>query len=522
MSYVRRTWRVEGMHCVHCEAAVARALKDLEGLKDVRVSFRKGTLTALWDADALPFERIAARIADAGYTHVAEKKRRPLWKDAMQLLVLLLALAAIYWVMTRTVVADWMSAFPVARAGMSLGMLLVLGLMTSLHCVAMCGGINIAQSASAAQKGRRPARANLMYNLGRVISYTVIGGVVGALGMAISISSSVKACIQIAAAAFMLIMALNLLGGFAWLRRFTLSMPKGLSQRILGRSAGHSSFIIGLANGLMPCGPLQSMQLYALSTGSWWMGALSMLCFSLGTVPLMLCIGLIGGKLNQRFARPMRIVSAILVVLMGMSMLVSGLALAGVGVAATPMGEDGVAAVQGGVQYVYSEIDYGSYPAITVQTGVPVEWTIHAEEGKLTGCNNEIVIPAYGLTVPLQPGDNLVEFTPTQTGVIPYTCWMGMIRSSIYVVDSLEDADAVQSLEEAAAALNGAIATTYTGGSCCDPVTSTGAATYVSGSCCDPVTSTGTTTYVSGSCCDPAPVATEAPSYPVAGYSCCY
>ena len=443
MSSVRKTWQVEGMHCVHCESAVAGAVRKLEGLTDVRVSYRKGTLTALWDADALPFERIAARIADAGYTLIAEKKRRPLWKDALQLLLLLLALAGIYWVMTCTVVADWMSAFPVARAGMSLGMLLALGAMTSLHCVAMCGGINIAQSASAAQKGRRPARANLMYNLGRVISYTLIGGVVGALGMAVSISSTAKACIQIAAAAFMLIMALNLLGGFAWLRRFTLSMPKGLSQRIMGKSVGHSSFIIGLANGLMPCGPLQSMQLYALSTGSWWMGALSMLCFSLGTVPLMLCIGLIGGKLNQKFARPMRIVSAVLVVLMGMSMLTSGLALAGVGVAAAPMGEDGYAVVRDGVQYVYSEIDYGSYPVITVQAGLPVKWTIYADESKLTGCNNEIVVPAYKLDIPLQAGENIVEFTPTQTGVVPYTCWMGMIRSSIYVVDDLSDVEPV-------------------------------------------------------------------------------
>ena len=444
MSYVRKTWQVEGMHCVHCEAAVAGAVRKLNGLKDVRVSFRRGTLTALWDADALPFERIAARIADAGYSLVAEKRRRPLWKDALQLVHLLLALGAIYWLMTCTVVADWMSAFPVARAGMSLGMLLALGAMTSLHCVAMCGGINIAQSASAAQKGSRPARANLMYNLGRVISYTAIGGIVGALGMAVSISSTVKACIQIAAAAFMLIMALNLLGGFAWLRRFTLSMPKGLSRRILGRSAGHSSFIIGLANGLMPCGPLQSMQLYALSTGSWWMGALSMLCFSLGTAPLMLCIGLIGGKLNQRFARPMRIVSAVLVVLMGMSMLVSGLALAGVGVAAAPMGEDGYAVVRDGVQYVYSEVDYGSYPAITVQAGIPVRWTIYADESKLTGCNNEIIVPAYNLDIPLEAGENIVEFTPAQTGVVPYTCWMGMIRSSIYVVDDLSDAEAVE------------------------------------------------------------------------------
>ena len=261
MGYVRKSWQVEGMHCVHCETAVAGAVRSLRGLKDVRVSYRRGTLTALWDADMLPQAQIAARIAEAGYTLVAERKRRPLWKDALQLVLLLLALGAIYGLMTCTVVADWMRAFPVARAGMSLGMLLALGLMTSLHCVAMCGGINIAQSANAAQKGCRPARANLMYNLGRVLSYTVIGGIVGALGMVVSISSAAKACIQIAAAAFMLIMALNLLGGFGWLRRFTVSMPRGLSQRILGKNSGHSSFIIGMANGLMPCGPLQSMQL---------------------------------------------------------------------------------------------------------------------------------------------------------------------------------------------------------------------------------------------------------------------
>lgn len=70
----------------------------------------------------------------------------------------------------------------------------------------------------------------------------------------------------------------------------------------------------------MPCGPLQAMQLFALSTGSWYMGALSMFCFSLGTVPLMLGVGLISGTLNRRFAGPMRIACAALVAVMGMSM----------------------------------------------------------------------------------------------------------------------------------------------------------------------------------------------------------
>lgn len=265
-----------------------------------------------------------------------------------------------------------------------------------------------------------------------------------------------------------------------------------------------------------------------------------MFLFSLGTVPLMLGIGLIGGKLNQKYARPMRIASALLVVLMGMSMLASGLALAGVGVAASPMGEDGFAVIQGDAQYVQSEIDYGSYPVITVQAGVPVKWTIVADEGKLNGCNNEIVIPAYDLTVPLVAGDNLVEFTPTETGVFPYTCWMGMIRSSIYVVDSLEGASvdsrasaiAEEALTDSASSAGSCcdpeIASTYnTGGSCCDPVVSstysTGgsccdpeiASTYsTGGSCCDPVVPS--TYSIGGSCCDPA-----VPSTYSASGSCC-
>ena len=89
-------------------------------------------------------------------------------------------------------------------------------------------------------------------------------------------------------------------------------------------------------------------------------------------------------------------------------------------------------------------MDYGSYPVITVQAGVPVKWTIHVDEKKLTGCNNEIIVPAYNLDIPLAAGENIVEFTPGQTGVVPYTCWMGMIRSSIYVVDDLSDAEPVE------------------------------------------------------------------------------
>lgn len=426
MSARLTTWRVEGMHCPKCEETIQCALKGVNGIEDAHADYTRGTLLAQWDSDAISEKSISDILGGLGYTiSRAPHNRR---RAALHGIVAALILAALAAVMTLTPVGQWMNAFPTAKAGMSLGALFIVGLLTSLHCVAMCGGIGIAQTARAAQCGRGISKSALLYNAGRVISYTVTGGIVGALGTALTISAPVKAAIQIAAAAFMLIMALRLLDGFGWLRRIRLPrlhirMPRGQ----------HSALITGLLNGLMPCGPLQSMQLYALSAGGWFMGALSMLVFSLGTVPLMLGAGLLGGRLNKRFARPVNIASACLVAVMGMSMFVNGLSLAGVNLSPAASVPEGTAQVQGDVQRVYTELDYGTYPTITVQAGIPVEWTLHADERKLNGCNNEIIIPAYGLTIPLEPGDNVISFTPEESGTIAYSCWMGMIRANIIV-----------------------------------------------------------------------------------------
>ena len=163
------------------------------------------------------------------------------------------------------------------------------------------------------------------------------------------------------------------------------------------------------------------------------MGALSMLCFSLGTVPLMLGFGLLGGRLNQRFTKPMRLVSGALILVMGTAMLSNGAALAGVRLPDLYDRAADISAAEDGVQLVRSELEWRSYPDITVRAGTTVRWVIHAEENKITGCNNEMVIPALDLRVPLHAGDNVVEFTVNEPGVIPYTCWMGMLRGFITV-----------------------------------------------------------------------------------------
>ena len=87
--------------------------------------------------------------------------------------------------------------------------------------------------------------------------------------------------------------------------------------------------IIGLFNGLMPCGPLQSMQIVALASANSFTGALSMFFFALGTIPLMLGFGSIVAGLGKHFTKQVLKCGAILVVVMGLSMMSQGTALSG-------------------------------------------------------------------------------------------------------------------------------------------------------------------------------------------------
>ncbi len=434
MSGKLTTWHISGMHCPHCDQAVLKAVNGLDGLTAAQADYRKGTLTAEWDSSVLSEKVLIEHVAEAGYTVKPQSGNMTALQRLLRIVLMLAVLAGLFALLALTPVRSILSAFPVARAGMSLGALFVLGLMTSLHCVAMCGGINLAQSAGAVQAGGKVSRANLLYNSGRLISYTVVGGIVGAIGSVFRLSLPVQAAIQIFAVIFMALMAFNLLD-IEFLRGWFPTLPDSLRNRLM-RHGAHSSFYIGLLNGFMPCVPLQAMQLYALSTGSWWTGALSMLCFCLGTTPLMLGFGLVSGTLNRRFAKPVRIASGVIVLIMGMAMLINGLSLAGVPLRPLTGNTTDTAGNNSEVQNVQSELEWQGYPDITVRAGIPVRWVIHAEEEKITGCNNEMVIPALDLRVPLSPGDNIVEFTVNEPGVIPYTCWMGMLNGSITVVEA--------------------------------------------------------------------------------------
>jgi sulfite exporter TauE/SafE/plastocyanin domain-containing protein/copper chaperone CopZ len=489
------------MTCVNCQNKIEKKLRNTAGVTSASVDYGTGTADIAYDSDIISLRDICSVIERLDYKALANSESRlPRTERVVGLLVIIVAL---YALLSHFGILNLFVPSRLADTKTGYGMLLVIGLITSVHCVAMCGGINLSQciprGGPVSENGKMSAfRPALLYNLGRVIAYTVVGFMLGAVGLLFGgsanagLSAFAQGILKLIAGVFMVIMGINMLGLFPWIRRLQPRMPKFLSNKAgAAASRSKSPFIVGLLNGLMPCGPLQSMQIVALSSGNPLVGALSMFLFSLGTVPLMLGLGSAVAALGQKFTKMVMTAGAVLVVVLGLAMLSQGGSLSGLlppefilpivigfcaagivsslpfkkvshrrvstiavlviamlalaawngNVAYGSSGNNGAAGekitLADGKQIVTSTLSSGKYPDITVQAGTPVKWIINAPQGSVNGCNYRINIQEFGISnYDFKTGENIIEFTPTRAGQFRYTCWMGMIRGSITVTEA--------------------------------------------------------------------------------------
>lgn len=491
---VIKHFHIGGMTCVNCQKRIENKLKTLRGVKKVSVDYKTGTAQVEYDERKTSFAPIEQAVEKLGYEILAGNRSGK--KQVVRAACLLLVMIALYVVLQQFGVLNLLVPSQLADSSMGYGMLFVVGLLTSVHCIAMCGGINLSQclpGSEPAENDRKGAAylPAIFYNLGRVISYTVIGFLLGLIGWLIGGGSQIgvptllQGILKLLAGVLMVLMGVNMLGIFPWLRRSNIQLPGFITKR-LGKKKAKATrpFVIGLLNGLMPCGPLQSIQILALASANPFTGALSMLLFSLGTVPLMLGLGSAVSALGKRFSSAIVSIGAVLLTVLGFAMIAQGGSLSGlisaetvllliiglsiIGMAATlpfskrayrvasilisfvlvvilcvgwrTIGQKQPAADMGeqlssGVQTVSSTLQPGQYPTITVQVGVPVRWTIQASKSSINGCNYKMILQEYGIEHTFKEGENVIEFTPDKTGTFSYSCWMGMIRGKIIVAE---------------------------------------------------------------------------------------
>lgn len=416
--------KIDGMHCSHCESVIKNNLLSINNIKDV--SFYN-YIACITYSGYLSKKRIIKTINDSGYITSNEYISNNIneLKDNIKLyefILISLCIVILFFILYKIFGYNIFNVIPEIDSSVSYSMLFVIGLLTSIHCISMCGAINLMSAVGGKNSIKRP----LLYNVGRVLSYTIIGGVVGLLGGVIYFNDTISGIIILISAIIMFLMALNMLG-----------ILKIKSVHFKYKLRNKNPFIIGLCNGLMPCGPLQAMQVYALSTGSFVSGAFSMFMFGIGTVPLMFFTGFLVNVLNSKWEVIINKIASVLILILSFVMISRGISTLGFNVNSifNNYGDYTASVIKDGYQEVNIDLSYSSYDDIIVQKGIKVKLIINVSKEYLTGCNNEVVISEYSIKKHLKVGKNIIWFIPNETGKYLMNCWMNMINNSIKVVD---------------------------------------------------------------------------------------
>lgn len=475
------------MHCNSCAQLIERSLKNK--VNSVNVSYAKERAEVDFDESKIGEKEIQNLIAKEGYEcscNISKEKtnsNKMQKKDWILLLSIigLVALALLYQVTGFNFSIPHIQ-LPEIGQNTSLALLFIIGILTGFHCVSMCGGFVLSYTAKNALNGYKGFMQHLIYGASKVISYAIIGGIFGLIGSIFSFNIKLRGTIAILAGLFMIFYALSMFG-FKFFRRFQFK-PKFLMTLSAKAPKGQylAPFFTGLLNGLfIACGPLQAMYLYAAGTGSFFSGALSLAVFGIGTLPVMLLFGSLATILSHKTTGRILKISAIIVLILGLIMLNRGLSLTGSNLSfdsikSTIIGTSGVIAndlaqnsvtINNGIQEVNMNVDSSGYSpnSFVLKKDTPVKWNVNVLE--LTGCNQELVMNEYGIDVNLKQGINVIEFTPTKTGTITFTCGMAMLRGTFIVTeDGTASTQQIQAAKPKASGTCGMASGGSCGGSC--------------------------------------------------------
>jgi sulfite exporter TauE/SafE/copper chaperone CopZ len=444
-----QTIHIDGMTCASCELLLERKLKGVAGVESVDVSHKKGIACITpKKGEKVDPARLSAVIEDAGYSVVDghSASQAMLSTDNRKWLEIGGSLLVIFALYKLLQAFDLMSLAPSTSGLLSIGGIFVIGLVAGTSsCLAVTGGLLLALAAkhNAIHRAETPAqkfKPLLQFNIGRLISYFVFGGLVGVLGQSITLTTRMTGYMNVIVAFIMLYLALSILGIIPK-GSFPIRPPKKLSRWIAGLSDSEhpmAPFALGALTFFLPCGFTQSLQLVAFASGTFATGALVMSVFALGTLPTLLGISAISSKATGRSLNLFLRFSGTLVFILALFNLNSGLALSGFDLSraiASPNQQAMPApTISGNVQEVSIKVTTAGYQPsnITIKAGVPVRWKIDGSEAY--GCTSIMTIPSMNITKSLGRGENIIEFTPTERGQLPFMCSMGMVRGSFTVI----------------------------------------------------------------------------------------
>lgn len=284
------TFHVNGMHCNSCVILTETELMEVPEIKSVKSSLGNHSVEIVGDFGDKSAEHIAEDLSvilkPHGYTlSVDRQAHKASWSDFKIAVPVALVFVGLFILLQKLGVVNLITSGSVGY-----GTAFVVGLVASVStCMAVVGGLVLSMSANFAKEGDK-VRPQVLFHVGRLVSFFILGGMIGLLGSSFQLGITGTFVLGLVVAIILLILGINLLDIFPWMKKLQPTLPSFLGRRVHGfKNINHTltPLLVGVATFFLPCGFTQSMQIYALTTGSFWTGAMMMLIFALGTLPVL-------------------------------------------------------------------------------------------------------------------------------------------------------------------------------------------------------------------------------------------
>ncbi len=446
---------IRGMTCRSCELLLEESLGTVPGVQHVRVRRTRSCATILIGNQPVDEAALERAVEEAGYS-VGHEHVPWFSRDIATYFHLVLGIAVLgMFALGFTISGFALPTFGANATSLTFSVALLVGLTAGFStCMALIGGLVLAVSARFSQDHTHLTRwqkfqPHLAFNLGRVVGFALLGGLLGSLGSVLQLSDRVIAILTLVVGLVMLLIGIKITEVSPRIARFTPTLPRFLQWKrgdTLRRGPPLVGAVVsGALTFFLPCGFTLAMQLAAMNAGSFGAGALIMAAFALGTVPGLLSIGGLTSVVHGRFAKVFFATAGVLVIALGIFNLRTSYATlfpptATAGVVITggqaPQAQPGTTTPPPveGTETITMTQDGGGYnpTMLTVHAGSRVRWIVTSTNAYT--CASALRIPSLGISKQLVVGENVIEFVPQQVGEIPFSCSMGMYRGTIKVL----------------------------------------------------------------------------------------
>ena len=287
-----RTYKfhVHGMHCNSCVILTESELNGIPEVHTAKSSLSTYSVEVTGDFGDKEANHIARDLSEVlkphGYSLALEKQKHSAkWSDFKIAVPIAVGFVVLFIALQKLGIVNLVTTSKVGY-----GTAFVIGIIASVStCMAVVGGLVLSISANYAKEGNKK-RPQILFHIGRLVSFFILGGTIGILGSAFQLGTTGTLILGVILSVVLLILGINLLDVFQWANKLQPTIPSFIGKQVHGlKSINHTltPLLVGTATFFLPCGFTQSMQIYSLTTGHFLTGAFIMLSFAFGTLPVL-------------------------------------------------------------------------------------------------------------------------------------------------------------------------------------------------------------------------------------------